>query len=178
MQSKKLVIAIITSAIILCVAAWWYTQNAEDVEQVRPQPEITLSSFTIPPEKTNEYVHFTEWPPHIELTHEAYTCVEGGDARQAGGVTYETTMGELDEQRTYCITEQREGAAGSEYITYTYRTAYDDVVMTLTMTMRKVQCLNYDQPQQDECLAAQFYQGSRIAVDETVQYIASSPFRE
>jgi hypothetical protein len=53
--------------------------------------------------------------------------------------------------RSYCVTKQSEGAAGSIYTQYAY--AFPDGTGTaiFTFTLRAVQCANYDDPKKTEC---------------------------
>lgn len=53
--------------------------------------------------------------------------------------------------RQYCVESKSEGAAGSVYTTYSYKTLVDDFLATVKVTVREVNCDNYDEPQQTTC---------------------------
>jgi hypothetical protein len=56
--------------------------------------------------------------------------------------------------REYCVTKVSDGAAGSTYTQYAYATAEgNDKTKIFTFTLRFVQCMNYDDPEQAECLS-------------------------
>lgn len=83
-----------------------------------------------------KYIKAQEWPPTITITDGPLAC--------AGKKIINGTP--------YCITAQSEGAAGSTYTTYTYATEKNSKTITLSFVLRAVQCMNYDDPQQTECL--------------------------
>lgn len=84
-----------------------------------------------------KYIKAQEWPPTVTVTDGPLTC--------AGKKIINGTP--------YCITAQSEGAAGSTYTTYTYAAEKDWKIITLSFVLRAVQCMNYDNPEQAECLA-------------------------
>lgn len=105
-----------------------------------------------------QYIHPVEWPPKLSTLNQAFSCKESAISAQTGrpvaqgGQTVLRTVG----NRTYCITEESEGAAGSTYTTYTYKFASSNSVgakttNVLEFTLRAVQCANYDDPQKTAC---------------------------
>jgi hypothetical protein len=84
----------------------------------------------------DKYIHPLKWPPMVKVIDKAFVC----DADLVNG---------------YCITKVNEGAAGSTYTEYSYAKAYDAKTAMLNFTVQSVQCLNYDEPNQSECIAKQ-----------------------
>lgn len=93
-------------------------------------------TFQYPDPLPTTYMHAQEWPPTITVTNGALTC----------------TAKKIINNSTYCVTATNEGAAGSTYTTYSYATEKSGKVMTLSFIIRAVQCMNYDDPKQTECL--------------------------
>jgi len=85
------------------------------------------------------YIRPFEWPPHIAIENKPLSCASK-DRKTIGG-------------QLYCVTAVSEGAAGSTYITYTYATELSGKTVSLNFTLQEVQCLNYDEPKQTECLS-------------------------
>jgi hypothetical protein len=106
-------------------------------------------SFLYPNEIGTTYISTEAWPPIV--TSSATTtliCDNAGDSASSGQKQLR-----LINNREYCITIMSEGAAGSTYTTYNYETIVSNKLFTTTFTLRLIQCLNYDQPKQEECLA-------------------------
>lgn len=108
----------------------------------------TGDTFKYPAALPTFYSEASDWPPKLAVTKEPFFCKDSGSEITALGKISSVQIA----GKAVCITAQAEGAAGSTYITYTYRTAKDDYLISLTFTVREVQCLNYDQPQQSACL--------------------------
>ena len=62
----------------------------------------------------------------------------------------QTTVHTIEVTR-YCVSEAREGAAGSTYTTYTYRFPYLEKSATFSFTLRAPQCANYPTAEQRAC---------------------------
>ncbi len=92
-------------------------------------------SFTPDPFLSN-YISAQEWPPKITVTDGGLVCAAK----------------KIINNSTYCVTAVSEGAAGSTYTTYSYATEKNGKIITLSFVIRAVQCMNYDDPQQTECL--------------------------
>ncbi|HEY0011008.1 MAG TPA: hypothetical protein VGB97_03850 [Candidatus Paceibacterota bacterium] len=117
---------------------------AVEEERLETYTDSTLS-FKYPKELPTTYIRVAEWPPKI-LRGEAFACEEG-----------ETEIGATREERIngkiYCVTSISEGAAGSTYTEYTYRTQDARGPLTLNFTLRSVQCGNYNEPERGACEA-------------------------
>lgn len=122
-------------------------------------------NFRYPQDLMTSYISLVDWPPQVQILDEQYTCNEAGQATDRAGKTEKRMV----DNKEYCVTTVSEGAAGSVYNQYAYKTVKDDKTIVLTFTLRFVQCMNYDQPQQDECLNERqsFDMGSTI--DRIVQ---------
>ena len=93
-------------------------------------------SFNYPESLPTNYIHAEAWPPTITVTDGVPTCTEKKTINS----------------KAYCVTAESEGAAGSTYTTYSYATEKLGKTITLSFILRAVQCMNYDNPQQAECL--------------------------
>jgi len=105
-------------------------------------------SFQYPENLTTKYITLVDWPPQIHILDKTYDCLEGGVEIDQTGHTSQHWVN----NREYCVTKFSEGAAGSIYDKYVYETVVDNKTIDFTFTLRLVQCLNYDNPQQLECL--------------------------
>lgn len=112
----------------------------------------------------SNYVTAREWPPKVTVSKEAYTCVPTVDSKASAVTTYEKII----EGTAYCVSEQKEGAAGSTYTEYHVSSAKEDKTFTMSFTIQTVQCMNYDGSQQSACQAAQ----ASFKVEELVDAIA------
>lgn len=109
------------------------------------------------------------WPPRVSLAQGTFAC----EASTGSTRTLSTIAG-----HQYCVERLSEGAAGSTYTTYTYSFPRDAGVVSLVFTIRAVQCLNYDEPQQAACLAAQAAfsaDGLADSIAQTVRFVAQPP---
>lgn len=92
-------------------------------------------SFRYPAALPTTYIHSVNWPPKVTVSEGAPECTEP------------TTIN----GHQYCVTTSSEGAAGSIYIDYAYATEKESKTITLSFTLREVQCGNYDDPQKTAC---------------------------
>jgi len=106
--------------------------------------------FRYPATLTTKYVTPNEWPLDIQQ-ETSYSCVEGEDLLNGTGKTEKRMI----QGHEYCITTKNEGAAGSIYSEYTYVTQKDGTTLSALVTMRQVQCGNYDGVEQNACKAEQ-----------------------
>jgi membrane-bound inhibitor of C-type lysozyme len=124
---------------------------AETVQSSVPWKTATSSqiglSFRYPEKLTTEYIHTVNWPPQIQVLDKKFTCNETGVEIAQGGQTVKITV----DNREYCVTKSSEGAAGSTYTQYAYTFPKNGQTITLTFTLRTVQCGNYDDPQKTAC---------------------------
>lgn len=98
-------------------------------EEKGPDPNVLLT----------KYIDGHEWPPKVTVSDDAFSCADPGVTRTV-------------DDRTYCVEATTGAAAGSTYTEYVYRTVRDGKLITLAFTLRYPQCMNYDVPQQTECL--------------------------
>ncbi|MFA7286588.1 MAG: hypothetical protein WC052_02945 [Patescibacteria group bacterium] len=107
-------------------------------------------TFKYPEVLASKYITAAEWPPIVNLFDGPLGCTSGGNENRKGGSVEKRMV----DDRTYCVTTQSEGAAGSVYTTYTYvGEQKKNKLIAFTFSLRAVQCLNYDDPQKTECLA-------------------------
>jgi hypothetical protein len=125
-------------------------------------------AFIYPETLATRFITPVNWPPSVTRTEGPFRCTEGGEVT-SDGLTMQFTS-KVIEGETYCIGTAAEGAAGSTYTTYQYATKRDDAVVTVAFTLRTPQCLNYDNPLQQECLAEQ----ASFAVDALASRILMS----
>ncbi len=123
-------------------------------------------TFSYPETLETTYISTTDWPPSIFVVNEPFSCVEAGSPIDRAG---ETRQREIN-GHIYCVTTIMEGAAGSTYTQYAYVTEIDGKVISLTFSLRMVQCMNYDDPQQTECLNER----ETFNVDPIIHQIAQS----
>ncbi len=95
----------------------------------------------------NKYVLPVQWPPEITVSTSTYSCKKGGSSVLLTGKTETKYI----DGKTYCLTTQVEGAAGSVYTTYIYKSIIDKKVVSLTFIVRVPQCANYDEVEKLEC---------------------------
>lgn len=94
----------------------------------------------------------TTWPPQVVFTKGEFVCIETGEVVSQNGKTIQKRINDIP----YCVTQAAEGAAGSTYTTYTYmREVTKGELATVSFTLRSVQCMNYDNPKQSQCLSEQ-----------------------
>lgn len=125
------------SEIIRAIPAGWKTFSD-------PGTGIT---FQYPPDFSTRYTTPVDWPPKVNNLNEPFTCTEAGMENERAG----RTIKRIIENRTYCITMESEGAAGSVYTNYAYATQINNKVVILTFSAKAVSCANYDDPQKTEC---------------------------
>jgi membrane-bound inhibitor of C-type lysozyme len=107
----------------------------------------TELTFRYPEPYRGVYVSTPSWPPNVRRTAGEYTCPVATSTRVGA-----SEQGERIIQDTpYCVMNSREGAAGSTYATWIYRSDRVEGVFVF----RFPQCLNYDEPKQSACLFEQ-----------------------
>lgn len=102
------------------------------------------------PDLANKYKYITaiDWPPLINFEGINFNCNErGGSPYERAG----QTKLEIINNRQYCITEIIDGAAGNIYHEYAYSFQDEQKTIILTFTFDFPQCMNYDNPKQNEC---------------------------
>lgn len=124
--------------------------------------------FIYPHPLPTKFISAREWPPRVELVAEDSTCEVGIGVADNGSPASITKKTIFDKE--YCVSVSSEGAAGSTYTTYKYKTIHDDYLAEVSFTLRTPQCLNYDEPERSAC---QVEQGS-FYIDALVYRITSS----
>lgn len=104
-------------------------------------------SFEYPKKLTTKYIIPVDWPPRVAVSDGPFACVEAGNEMERAGETKQRMV----DDRTYCVTKESEGAAGSIYTNYAYATLKNQKVLIFTFSLRAVQCANYDQAEKTEC---------------------------
>jgi len=125
-----------------------FTPEAPPAETSEPLLTYTDEhvTFEYPETLSTTYIRAIDWPPKVTVTDSAISC-EAGETEI--GMTKQIDIN----GRTYCVTTRSEGAAGSMYTDYTYVTEKDGKTLTLTFTLRLVQCANYNEPDRSLCTA-------------------------
>lgn len=130
------------------------TDENNDLWQTTTDDKAGIT-FQYPTDLLTTYIHTVDWPPKVQVLYEAFTCTEAGTETARAGKTEQR----LVDDRTYCVTTESEGAAGSIYTNYAYAfplystgsTQADRKVIIFTFSLRAVQCANYDEPQKTDC---------------------------
>lgn len=125
--------------------------------------------FRYPNDLGTKYMRATEWPPKVTAEKGRFTCFETSDG------LYGMTTKRIVNGMQYCVTVKSEGAAGSTYTTYTYMTEREGVRITVMFTIQASQCLNYDQPEQTECITERDQFSVDALVAKMVATVALSP---
>ena len=112
-------------------------------------------AFNYPKTLLTEYIHTVDWPPQVQVLNQPFSCIEAGlEIARAG-----QTSKRMVDDRTYCVTKESEGAAGTIYTNYAYAfplystgsTQADRKTIIFTFSLRAPQCVNYDDPQKTAC---------------------------
>jgi len=109
-------------------------------------------SFKYPATLGSQYVTAREWPPSVTLSKDTYKCEINTSAKNASATT---THEESYNNTTYCVSEEREGAAGSTYVQYFITFPKNGSLVALGFNVQLPQCMNYDGAEQSACQAAQ-----------------------
>ncbi len=105
-------------------------------------------TFQYPKVLLVKYVSITEWPPVIKIEAGAYSCkTTPQEVSNMSDITSERMV----DNRTYCVNIKNEGAAGSVYSSYTYTTAKNNKLVSVSFTLQYPNCNNYDEEQRKAC---------------------------
>ncbi|MES2748961.1 MAG: hypothetical protein V4606_01020 [Patescibacteria group bacterium] len=126
------------------------------------------TQFNYPNPLPTIYVSAVEWPPQVVVTEGTVSCLEGDMASHSGEVTSSTQR--VINNQSYCVSESKQGAAGTSYTQYQYATKRGDFVVSVLFTLKTPQCMNYDEPRQSECQSEQ----AAFPVDELASRIIGS----
>lgn len=136
---------------------WVYaTTSVRGIQYMYPNPMPTT------------YVSPVDWPPQVIVSTGTVSCNEGDMASHSGEIT--TSKQRVISKQIYCVSEAKQGAAGTVYTQYQYATQQGDFVASVSFTLKTSQCMNYDVPTQHECLLEQ----SEFSVDVLAQRILES----
>jgi len=115
-----------------------------------------------------EYVSTVDWPPTIRVQRNVpFVCTAAGELVAPAGKTELVTI----EGHPYCLTRESEGAAGSVYTQYAYAFPRQSDVVTLTFSLRAVQCMNYDEPRRSACTQEQATFTANKLADQIAQSV-------
>ena len=107
--------------------------------------------FSYPPKLEKKYISTAVWPPKMEVKTGAFECA----VSKSENGRPETTSTRVIGTRSYCVSVESEGAAGSVYDDYIYTTQKDGKILSVNFSLRFPQCLNYDEPNQTACIDEQ-----------------------
>lgn len=106
--------------------------------------------FQYPEELSAQYISTPEWPPTIKVTSDNFFCLE---TPQEVSSVNEITDQRVVDGRIYCINVKNEGAAGSVYSSYIYKTPLRGKLASISFVLRYNNCDNYDEEQRQACWA-------------------------
>jgi len=105
-------------------------------------------SFKYPSQLSTTYIHAeVNWPPKITVTEGVFDCPT---TPPTSSFSNRQNI-RLVDNRQYCVAADSAGAAGSTFTDYIYTTERQGKLISLSFTVRYVQCLNYDESKQNEC---------------------------
>ncbi|MBP9855834.1 MAG: hypothetical protein KBC48_00790 [Candidatus Pacebacteria bacterium] len=166
MKTNK-IIWLIGIIIVLAVTFYFISpnQNTTPADWLTFTDEAGVYTFRYPQDFGRQYVTPVDWPPQVNLLEgTGFNCTEGGMIYGRAGQTVSRTI----EGQEYCITTVSEGAAGSIYNQYAYLTVINRQPIGLIFTARLPQCVNYDEPRQDECKADQAAFNPDVIISEII----------
>lgn len=117
-------------------------------------------SFLYPEKLDMKYVRVVSWPPLVSVSLKFIPCTSSKDATQRNKIE-SRTIGD----RTYCVTTENEGAAGSMYTSYSYSFEKNEKYFTLNFSIKSVECSNYDSPEKDQCAK------ERLGVQQKIDFL-------
>lgn len=127
----------------------------------------TDATYKYPESLGTKYISLVDWPPKISVTNEPLNCENAGVVIAGAEKVERVVIG----RRLYCVTSKMEGAAGSTYTEYTYGwSVRGNKMVSLSFTTKAVQCMNYDEPKQSECLTER----EIFDIGKTINLIAST----
>lgn len=129
--------------------------------------QTTGVEFRYPEELPALFIHSQVWPPKMTVENNVFSCAE---------TPAESSLPERVAQKTvaskvYCIKAISEGAAGSVYTDYTYKTADNGKIISLNFILRYPQCDNYSEDSDRTNCANE---RSHFNLDEIVSRIIAS----
>lgn len=146
MNNKKSMIIVGLAVLVVILGIYFFPSNRNEIDNtvVPVAPVVDTSKLS------TVYISSPDmWPPKVVTSNDAFVCTIGGSEIKVNGMTEQKEIN----GKTYCVTIESEGAAGSVYTTYTYTTKFETGVKKLSFVLRATQCANYDEPQQSACKA-------------------------
>lgn len=125
-------------------------------------------SFRYPETLGTIYMRAYDWPPKVAVTNGPFECLAAGSEIERAGRTEPRTVN----GRTYCVTKESEGAAGSIYTQYAYAVDRGDTVLIFTATVRATQCANYDDTHRIQCEQERAAFDLDTLMDKIIQTVA------
>ncbi|MST04429.1 MAG: hypothetical protein EXS49_02600 [Candidatus Pacebacteria bacterium] len=97
---------------------------------------------------SNNFITPQEWPPKVTVFSDPFNCDEVLEKNPSNIEMTERVVN----NSTYCVNTQNEGAAGSVFTTYNYKTALDNErALALSFILQYPRCENYDEPNKTDC---------------------------
>lgn len=131
------------------------------------QLELNMLSFVVPDTSTWQYSSFQDW--HFtakKVDSEFVLMCEETD--QKSSLPFRRKMINIS-NRDYCVEAMSEGAAGSVYTEYLYSTLINDSLVNVEVTVRDVNCSNYDEDQILECQKEREEFNLDIIIDSSIK---------
>ena len=120
---------------------WITSTTAQGIEFQYPEK---ISAIYMHP----TYYDAEGWPPKISVSNDKFSCAETPAESSLPNRVAQKNIN----QKTYCVSAESEGAAGSTYTSYIYSTIKNGKLISASFTIQAVQCLNYDEPEQSACV--------------------------
>lgn len=105
------------------------------------------AQFHHPESIDGAYLLAENWPPTVEIIDAPFSCEVSGAASSEAAKTELRMI----ENHQYCVSEVREGAAGSVYIRYTYAFPEGSETALMTFALQLPRCENYTGEEQAAC---------------------------
>ena len=149
-------------AVVIIAAVIWRLWPMDPVNIPTDQTPTSTTTLVSVPQLNTEYIRAEEWPPKVVRTPGVVTC----EPSEANGqfVAWKEING-----RQYCVVNTSEGAAGSVFTEYQYSVADGSDVVTLSFTLKAVQCANYDEPKKTACSTERAAFNPDVLVDQAIQ---------
>lgn len=171
MHTKKtleiLLLIVVLSALAIVVLSLRSDTQYQTPENQKPEEHITSSSFDFPTDLDTDYITTSEWPPLIQFVESPYSCLGDKDILDTSNQPEVIRI----EDREYCKTSIKEGAAGSVYINYTYSLPHEDSTIVISFSLREPQCQNFEQEEADLCEQEQENFDPDILIDSVVSEV-------
>ncbi len=105
-------------------------------------------TFYYPQDFPAVYMRPKSWPPQIFVSTSTYNCLQTDPTSSLSNRITEKIVN----SNAYCIEALSDGAAGSIFTEYKFSREISGRLIDLSFTLQAVQCYNYDDPRQSECI--------------------------